>query len=121
MAYLASVSSVLGDEVSDVNELDAWLKANDSDPSGMYVLGDTSGEGVLKVEDDTLPTDVAAESSLLAMASSSSSAMETSGSSSGASTRTAAEITATELEVAQLRTKLAAQEAAFCDANATGC
>ena len=44
--------------------------------------------------------------------------METSGSSSGASTRTAAEITATELEVAQLRTKLAAQETAFCDANA---
>ena len=81
-AYLASVFSVLGDEVSDVNELDAWLKANDSDPSGMYVLGDTSGEGVLKVEDDTLPTDVAAESSLLAIASSSSSAM---GSSSGAS------------------------------------
>ena len=101
MAYLASVSSVLGDEVSDVNELDAWLKASDSDPSGMYVLGDTSGEGVLKfevVEDDTLPADAAAESSLLAMASSSSSAMETSGSSSGASTRTAAEITATELE-----------------------
>ena len=129
MAYLASVSSVLGDEVSDVSELDAWLKANDSDPSGMYAMSD-AGEGVLKfevVEDDTLSMNVATGSSLLAMASAlpNDLPMEGSGSSSGTSsgvsgqsTRTAAEVTATEIELAQLQQRLAAQEAAFHEANA---
>ena len=129
MAYLASVSSVLGDEVSDVGELDAWLKANDSDPSGMYAMG-TSDEGVLKfevVEDDTLSMNVATGSSLLAMASAlpNDLPMEASGSSSGTSsgvagqsTRTAPEVTGTELELVQLQQRLAAQEAAYRDANA---
>ena len=111
MAYLTSVSAVLGDEVSSVSELDAWLTAHDSEPGGFYVLGDTSGEGVLKfevVEDETLATEPATDAVLNAMSSSSKSST-----CSSLSARTAGEVTETELEMAKLKTELATRQQAL--------
>ena len=52
VAFMASISSLLGDEVS---ELDAWLSANKcGDDSGFFVMGGTSGAGALQflIEED---------------------------------------------------------------------
>ena len=47
LAYMQTVSSVLGDGVNDDAALDAWLAQHNGDGDGLFVLGDTSGDGDL--------------------------------------------------------------------------
>ena len=48
--FMASVASVLGDEVSDKSALDAWLATHNDNDSGFYMLGDISGDGELQFQ-----------------------------------------------------------------------
>ena len=116
IAFMTSVSSVLGNEVSDINELDAWLSSHDSEPQGFYVLGDTSGPGVLKfevVEDETTAEELTNESTLNALGSSGSSDARSSSSSTMMTRATEA-----ELEVTRLRAAMEVQNIALEDSKA---
>ena len=57
MSYMESVSSVLGEEVSDDAALDAWLAKHNGDGDGLFVLGDISGAGSLNFIVDDAPID----------------------------------------------------------------
>ena len=95
LAFMTSVESVLGHNVTDVNELDAWLQDHTGD-SSFFTLGSTGGDGDLQFVVEEVLTEV--EGQLMAMASSSGSSA-TLGSSGHSNTEA-------EISILQLRAAL---------------
>ena len=95
IAFMASVESVLGSDVDNVDELDAWLQDHTGD-SSFFALGSTEGTGSLQFVVEEVLTEV--EDQLMAMASSSGSSA-TLGSSAHSSTEA-------EVAILQLRAAL---------------
>ena len=99
LSYMQSVKSVLGDDVSDDAALDAWLAMHNGDGDGLFVLGDTTGDGDLSF--------VVTEASTKPAAEKETEALESSGSSTHSATAAEQEILRLKasLEVAELRNK----------------
>ena len=103
LAFMTTVESVVGSDVDNVDELDAWL--SDNSGASFFVLGDVGGEGSLQFSIEEIPENTEF-SSLQAMAVDSLHAQALA--SSDSSTRSI-----TDAEVEQLRLR-----AALDDANA---
>ena len=95
IAFMTSVESVLGSDVNNVDELDAWLQDHTGDAS-FFALGSTEGAGSLQFVVEEVQTE--ADDQLMAMASSSGSSA-TLGSSAHSSTEA-------EVAILQLRAAL---------------
>ena len=102
LAYMQTVSSVLGDGVNDDAALDAWLAQHNGDGDGLFVLGDTSGDGDLSFIIEETAAMMAVELN----------ALDSAGSSERSATAAEQEIQRLKeaLEVSELRNKELATE-----------